>query len=323
MVLHPSLMKASKALFTTTLITGTLITLSSPSWFRAWIGLEINLLRFIPLLIQTSPQSTERAIKYFFIQAIGSIIIMFIIITPILIQSNTILLCALAIKLGAAPFHFWLPHAIKGLSWINAATLLSWQKIAPLSLMTFTKNSPAILILIIARALIGAWGGINELRIKPLLAYSSINHIAWLTTLSMTSITTTAFYLITYTALIFTIFRILHKTNHMAQIWASPRNSLTTILSLTILSLGGLPPLTGFLPKWIALNQIITFSKPVAIILVISSTFLLYYYLRITWISLAQSKTTHIHSPTITRKTWIPIIISTASLPLISAWILF
>nr|YP_009654172.1 NADH dehydrogenase subunit 2 [Cypridina dentata]QCG82512.1 NADH dehydrogenase subunit 2 [Cypridina dentata] len=316
-------MKASKALFTTTLITGTLMTLSSPSWFSAWMGLEINLLSFIPLLMQTSPQSTESAMKYFFIQAMGSMIIMFMIITPMLMQSNTMLMCALAIKLGAAPFHFWLPHAIKGLSWVNAATLLSWQKMAPLSLMTFTKNSPAMLILIMASALMGAWGGINELRIKPLLAYSSMNHIAWLTTLSMTSMTTTAFYLMTYTTLMFTMFSILHKTNHMAQMWATPRNSLTTMLSLTILSLGGLPPLTGFLPKWMALNQIITFSKPIAIMLVISSTFLLYYYLRITWISLAQSKTTHIHSPTITSKTWIPIIISTASLPVMSAWILF
>nr|BCO38846.1 NADH dehydrogenase subunit 2 [Vargula hilgendorfii] len=316
-------MKASKALFTLTLMTGTVITVSSPSWFSAWMGLEMNLLSFIPLLMQTSPQSTESAIKYFFMQAIGSMIIMFLIMTPMLISSNTLLLCALAIKLGAAPFHFWLPHTIKGTSWLNSATLLSWQKIAPLSLMTFTKNSPAVLVLITASAIVGAWGGINELRIKPLLAYSSINHMAWLCTLSMTSITTTAFYLAIYTALIFTMFSTLHKTNHMSQIWSNSRTSLPTMLSLTILSLGGLPPLTGFLPKWMALNQIMIFSKPMAMILVLSSTFLLYYYLRLTWASLTQSKTTHLHAPATTSKTWLPIIVSTASLPLITAWILF
>nr|BCO38794.1 NADH dehydrogenase subunit 2 [Vargula hilgendorfii] len=315
-------MKASKALFTLTLMTGTMITVSSPSWFSAWMGLEMNLLSFIPLLMQ-SPQSTESAIKYFFMQAIGSMIIMFLIMTPMLISSNTLLLCALAIKLGAAPFHFWLPHAIKGTSWLNSATLLSWQKIAPLSLMTFTKNSPIMLVLITASAIAGAWGGINELRIKPLLAYSSINHMAWLCTLSMTSMTTAAFYLTIYTVLIFTMFSILHKTNHMSQIWSNSRTSLSTMLSLTILSLGGLPPLTGFLPKWIALNQIMIFSKPMAMVLVLSSTFLLYYYLRLTWVSLTQTKTTHIHAPTTNSKTWLPIIVSTASLPLITAWILF
>nr|YP_009512673.1 NADH dehydrogenase subunit 2 [Vargula tsujii]AXJ93378.1 NADH dehydrogenase subunit 2 [Vargula tsujii] len=316
-------MKASKALFTITLITGTLITMSSPSWFSAWMGLEINLLSFIPLLMHSTPQATESAMKYFFIQAMGSIMMMFTIITPILIQSNTMLLSALALKLGAAPFHFWLPHAAKGTSWFNTATLLSWQKIAPLSLMTFTKNSPAIVIIIIASAIMGAWGGINELRMKPLLAYSSINHIAWLCTLTVTSTTVTAFYLITYMILMYTMFSLLHKTSHLSQMWSTSRSSLSTIISLTMLSLGGLPPLTGFLPKWIALNQIITFSKPIAIILVLSSVFLIYYYLRMTWMSLTQSKTTHIYTPTTTSKTWTPMLVSTAALPLIMTWMLF
>lgn len=68
----------SKLIFITTLIVGSLITISSSSWLGIWIGLEINLLSFIPLIIDKKNLFTnESTIKYFLVQVFGSLIFLF------------------------------------------------------------------------------------------------------------------------------------------------------------------------------------------------------------------------------------------------------
>jgi NADH-ubiquinone oxidoreductase chain 2 len=114
MLIHPT-----RLLFYITLIIGTLISISSTSWLGAWLGLEINLLSFIPLMADKHNQfSTEAALKYFLTQALASAILLFAVICigltihltfsrilntdplPIILSSTLIL------KIGAAPFHF-------------------------------------------------------------------------------------------------------------------------------------------------------------------------------------------------------------------------
>jgi NADH-ubiquinone oxidoreductase chain 2 len=73
------------------------------------MGLELNLLSFIPLISSKNNQySSEAALKYFLIQALGSSII---IISASFIMSSselatTLFTVALLLKAGAAPFHF-------------------------------------------------------------------------------------------------------------------------------------------------------------------------------------------------------------------------
>ena len=51
---------------------GRMIRLSSRDWLGVWFGLEVNLLGFVPLVVQgIGNQSVERAIKYFVVQALG------------------------------------------------------------------------------------------------------------------------------------------------------------------------------------------------------------------------------------------------------------
>jgi len=61
--------------------------------------------------------------------------------------------------------------------------LITIQKIAPLSLLSYTLYSndlPIIPAAIISSALVGAIGGINQTFLRKIIAYSSINHIAWI-----------------------------------------------------------------------------------------------------------------------------------------------
>lgn len=84
---------------------------SSPSLLTSWVGLELNTLSFVPLILTVKGKlERESAIKYFLTQALASVILLIGgILTDLqpLVSNipNIIVLCALLIKLGAAPFH--------------------------------------------------------------------------------------------------------------------------------------------------------------------------------------------------------------------------
>ena len=281
----------------TILIIRTIFTIISPNWLIAWIILEINMLRFIPLIIATkSNQETEASIKYFLSQALGSILILLgisIIYQPIIQNLPTwTIITAIFIKLGIAPCHFWYPSVIASLSWINCLTLSTWQKLAPLSLLIITtyKTQSRIILAITAsiNALVGGIIGINQTHLRPLLAYSSIGHIGWIT--SILYINKSSFciiYFIIYSLIVIPIFLMINIINsktiktiyNMFKI-----NTITAIIiAICLLSLAGIPPLTGFIPKLIIIFKLIETNYVILIFLLIGAYINLYYYLNITF----------------------------------------
>nr|QOL00751.1 NADH dehydrogenase subunit 2 [Teleogryllus infernalis] len=103
----------SKMLFMMMLILGTMISISSNSWPATWMGLEINLLAFIPLMSSKSNMmSTEAAMKYFIIQAMASsMLLTFIMQFYFVFHKCKILLTSLnfyhpMLKLGQHPFMY-------------------------------------------------------------------------------------------------------------------------------------------------------------------------------------------------------------------------
>jgi len=283
------------------LLSSTLIVVSSPSWFLAWIGLEINLIAFIPLLASQNKLAAETTLKYFFIQASASALIFFFSAHNFYYSAITSLFTlrlfpcvgitlALLLKLGAAPLHFWFPAIIEGLTWFTATLLLTWQKIAPFMLLwALTKLVPSILVLFaLISALVGALGGISQLLIRKLIAYSSITHIGWMLYSLLLSKLVFIIYFFIYCLLTLTILIVFKstKTFHLTQLF-TPQTPLIlepSILCLNFLSLGGLPPFLGFLPKWVVLKARTTYSMLIlALILVLCSVIALYYYLRLSY----------------------------------------
>lgn len=174
--------------FFSTLVFGTFISISSCNWLYVWMGLEINLISFIPLIMSSGVDiETERRLKYFLIQALGSGILLF----GSLVEMNypnsmipdwlgvCILVMSLMVKLGMAPFHFWLPHVMGGIRWISCLILSVWQKIGPLFVLSsfFFRSRYYVYLSSCLGALIGGVGGMNQRQIRVLLAYSSIGHI--------------------------------------------------------------------------------------------------------------------------------------------------
>nr|WPW51659.1 NADH dehydrogenase subunit 2 [Mus musculus domesticus]WPW51867.1 NADH dehydrogenase subunit 2 [Mus musculus domesticus] len=259
-----------------TIFLGPVITMSSTNLMLMWVGLEFSLLAIIPMLInKKNPRSTEAATKYFVTQATASMIILLAIVLNYkqlgtwMFQQQTnglilnMTLMALSMKLGLAPFHFWLPEVTQGIPLHMGLILLTWQKIAPLSILIQIYpllNSTIILMLAITSIFMGAWGGLNQTQMRKIMAYSSIAHMGWMLAILPYNPSLTLLNLMIYIILTAPMFMALMLNNSMtinsiSLLW-NKTPAMLTMISLMLLSLGGLPPLTGFLPKWVIITEL-------------------------------------------------------------------
>nr|UYA97091.1 NADH dehydrogenase subunit 2 [Furcilarnaca wufengensis] len=290
----------AQCLFISTLIGGSLISISANSWFSAWMGLEINLLSFIPLM--SNPKNTlsnEAALKYFLVQALASITFLFtttfmqMYTLPLMNNLFTMLtISTLLMKMGAAPFHFWFPGIMEGLNWKNCFILMTWQKIAPLLLLSYlVKMNLFTLLIVILSIIVGSLGGLNQTSLRKLLAYSSINHLGWMIAAMFCGENLWELYFLTYSLLTLTLiymFSIL-SVFHFNQNFMAINNSqpLKLFLFLTLLSLGGLPPFLGFLPKWIVIQSLISLNLYfICFIMILMTLITLFYYIRLSFTAL-------------------------------------
>nr|AII41644.1 NADH dehydrogenase subunit 2 [Allopsontus sp. 1 JZ-2014] len=301
-------------LFFMILISSTLVSVSSTSWFGAWLGLEINLLSFIPILSNDMNQrSSEASLKYFLTQALGSITLISGVIMlfyspmdPWPFQETAILSLmssALLLKMGAAPFHFWFPVVMEGLTWMNGIILMTWQKLGPLALLSYnvSKTWSLIIASTILSSMVGALGGLNQSLLRKVMAFSSINHMGWIMAAMTCGEMLWLCYFIFYILLSSTIGLMFSSLNifHINQIYDSFKTgkNIKLMLSFSFLSLGGLPPFTGFIPKWLVIqNLMINKMYMITLILIFMALLTLYYYSRIIYsglTSLSFSKTWH------------------------------
>nr|BCD33910.1 NADH dehydrogenase subunit 2 [Indochinamon kimboiense] len=279
--------------FFISLISGVLISISSPSWFSAWVGLELNMLSFIPLItIKMNSYLSESALKYFLIQALGSAL--FIMSSCMFLSffqlSPSLLLASLLLKLGGAPFHFWFPQVMSGLTWFQVMILMTLQKIGPMVLISYLSIYENLIKIIyfsaILSAIAGALGGLNMMNLRKMMAFSSINHMSWMLMSIVISDMFWILYFFFYSAIslsiitLFNMFQSFTMSDLMksSQI-SSPTNSL--LISLNLFSLGGLPPFTGFIPKWMLTQLLIDNNLLIPLIFLFSSALItLYFYLR-------------------------------------------
>nr|AQP28878.1 NADH dehydrogenase subunit 2 [Hospitalitermes hospitalis] len=293
---------STKILLLTTLTGGMLMSVSSNSWLGAWMGLEINLMSFIPLMSNVKNMyNTEASLKYFIVQVLASATLLFMVVMKTLteelftLESSTytsMIICTpLLLKSGAAPLHWWFPGVMEGLSWENCALLMTIQKAAPLMLMSYLIEINAFtLSIILLSTMVGSIGGLNQTSMRKILTYSSINHTGWMLIALTTSETLWMMYFIIYSTLVLTVVSAikLSGTSFINQTMLTNKEvTLMKFMMFTsLLSLGGLPPFLGFLPKWIVIQAMITNSMaPLATIVVVTSLITLYYYLKISYSS--------------------------------------
>nr|AFP16872.1 NADH dehydrogenase subunit 2 [Phalacridae sp. BMNH 840198] len=307
--------KYYKILFLNSMILGSLIAISSYSWLSMWFGLEINLLSIIPLFNSVKNYfPAEAALKYFITQSMASTIILFSILNLFnqmeMLTINTLtnqmmLNSAILTKMGAAPFHFWFPEIMEGLNWSNNLILLTWQKLAPFIIISYNITfSSFFLFIILNSTFIGGIMGMNQISLRKILTFSSINHIGWMLSSMIISNSLWFMYFLIYTLISIIIILNFKKINsffiYQLFNFSNQNKNINLLFLLTFFSLGGLPPFLGFLPKWISVNGLISMNLYLLTFLIIVMTLItLFYYLRITF-----SAITMISDETILKKSW-------------------
>nr|AAL88801.1 NADH dehydrogenase subunit 2 [Estrilda astrild] len=294
----------AKLVFITSLLLGTTITISSNHWIMAWAGLEINTLAVLPLISKSHhPRAIEAATKYFLVQAAASALVLFSSMTNAWYTgqwditqmthptSCLILTSAIAMKLGLVPFHFWFPEVLQGSPLTTGLILSTAMKLPPMSLLFMTSSSlnPTLLTtMAILSAALGGWMGLNQTQTRKILAFSSISHLGWMAIIIVYNpkLTLLNFYL--YALMTAAVFLTLNsikalKLSTLMTAWTKTP-ALSTMLLLTLLSLAGLPPLTGFLPKWLIIQELTKQDMaPTATIISLLSLLGLFFYLRLAY----------------------------------------
>nr|ABY48668.1 NADH dehydrogenase subunit 2 [Xantusia henshawi] len=293
-----------QSIILSSLATGTIITMTSHSWIMAWVGLEINTLAILPIISKKHhPRATEAMTKYFLTQAAASAMILFAstlnawysgqwsMMQLTTEPSSTMLTMALAMKMGLAPVHLWLPEVLQGSTIMTAMVLTTWQKLAPMTILIMIhQNLPTMILMTMGliSSLWGGWAGLNQTQLRKILAYSSTAHLGWMYIAISMKEKITMLTLLIYILLTTTIFMLMNTSHSktmkdLSTTWTlSP--TLTTMTLLTLLSLGGLPPLTGFLPKLLILQELIIYHlTPITIPLAFSTLLSLFFYLRLSY----------------------------------------
>nr|ADR79047.1 NADH dehydrogenase subunit 2 [Erythrogenys gravivox odica] len=307
----------AKLVFTSSLLLGTTITISSNHWITAWAGLEINTLAILPLIAKSHhPRAIEAATKYFLTQATASTLLLFSAtmnawhtgqwdITQLTHPASCLILTsAIAMKLGLAPFHFWLPEVLQGSPLITALLLSTVMKFPPITLLFMTSPSlnPTLLTyMAILSVALGGWMGLNQTQIRKILAFSSISHLGWMAIIVSYNpkLTLANFYLYammtTATFLTLNTIKTLKLPTLMTTWTKTP--ALSAMLFLTLLSLAGLPPFTGFLPKWLIIQELTKQDMALAATTIsLLSLLSLFFYLRLAYcatITLPPHTTNH------------------------------
>nr|YP_009643454.1 NADH dehydrogenase subunit 2 [Euscopus rufipes]APO08884.1 NADH dehydrogenase subunit 2 [Euscopus rufipes] len=283
-------MNLNKMMFMSVLVISTLITMSSNNWLGMWMGMEINLMSFIPFIKSKNNKKNSQGIMiYFLTQSISSIIMLFSIISNKFIFymqyeeiSTTMLMISLMIKLASAPFHMWLPEMMTNLKWMNCFFLMTWQKMAPLTLLS-SNNNNLIFSFISLSTIIGAIGGLNNTSLRKILAYSSINHLSWMMMLlKMSKIW--YMYMFLYSTILLMILLLFNMKNiyfiNQITIYKLTMTEKLTISSL-MMSLGGMPPFLGFVPKFMVIQNMINAKTwLIMLLMVMMSLITLFYYMR-------------------------------------------
>nr|UBA17455.1 NADH dehydrogenase subunit 2 [Phryganistria guangxiensis] len=289
--------KSTNLLLMLMLILSVPISISSNSWFMVWMGMEINMMAFLPMIMDHKGlMAKESALTYFMVQTIASMLMLMSIIMMMInfnmlnyIPSNTgetLMLSALMMKSGISPFHFWMPKLMEGMNWIKCMILMTWQKITPLMMMSnIIKMNYWALTAMILSVVVGAIGGLNQTSLRKLMAYSSISNNGWMMAAILISENMWLMYFSFYSIMTIIMSMTMHfyKNYHINQLISMNETVLKKFfLMMNMLSISGLPPMMGFLPKWLVIQSNLMLNEITLMSIMIMVTLItIYYYLRI------------------------------------------
>nr|YP_011036615.1 NADH dehydrogenase subunit 2 [Aphrodes bicincta]WRK21219.1 NADH dehydrogenase subunit 2 [Aphrodes bicincta] len=277
-------------LFLNTMTLGVMVSLSSNNWMMIWSGMEISMMSFIPLISTKMILSNESSMKYFIVQSISSSIMMLGVMMMMMnfgLMFKSILVISLIIKTGMFPFQNWVMTIIEGMSYMSLFLLFSLLKIAPITLLSYL--NPNLEFFSLINLLAGGILGLNQTSIRKMIAYSSVFNMSFMLA-STKSLSVWFTYFVIYSFMLFVIMFSFSKLNinFINQIIINELNMNSSIqLWVNMLSLGGMPPMLGFLSKMLVLQLMMNFNEFIlATAMVFLSLMITFFYVRLTYLSM-------------------------------------
>nr|YP_009040869.1 NADH dehydrogenase subunit 2 [Telamonia vlijmi]AIB04190.1 NADH dehydrogenase subunit 2 [Telamonia vlijmi] len=256
-----------------------LLVISSEDWFLIWVGLEINMMTFLIMVYRRwSMKVIEVCMKYFFIQSLGSAFLIGILYLGWSMVGGLSFMI-LSYKIGAGPFFYWFPNMCSGLDWGSCFMLMLFQKMLPLCLIFMFVHWVMWIVMLIS-LMVGIMGSFNQNNVKELLGYSSIHHLGWILIISISKNLMWFIYLIVYGMVMLGVLINFYK-NKIVNFFMMYKCKNKMWLIVGMLSMAGMPPLLGFLLKWMALINIMNLGLLYVMVLIMVSLVMLYVYMQI------------------------------------------
>nr|YP_009651563.1 NADH dehydrogenase subunit 2 [Amphiura digitula]QDA81587.1 NADH dehydrogenase subunit 2 [Amphiura digitula]QHT54245.1 NADH dehydrogenase subunit 2 [Amphiura digitula] len=280
------------------------VILSFSNWFLVWAVIELITILLISLVSQDlSPRSVEGLSKYFIINAVASVLIIGGVVARYLLfgESNLVgdyvglplvfVLLGLFIKLAVFPNPYWFVDVVSGFNMLRSFYIIIVSKIVPVYLYIILVNNSHSYALTLVGAisiLVGSISGVSQNSIRKIVAYSSISHFGWLVIgLPWLTLEGCFFVFVCYFVMLIPILWVggyynIDDLNSINRVYHQPGVIILVILSL--LSLGGLPPLIGFMYKWFIFLGLLSGGQYLVCgYLIVMSIISLFYYLRISY----------------------------------------
>jgi len=225
--------------------------------------------------------------------------------TPMQLMAVGLLFVGFAFKVAAVPFHMWTPDAYEGAppsvtgfmsTGVKAAAFAAFVRVFLSAFAPMRGDWSAILWIVAASTMVlGTVVGVAQSNVKRMLAYSSIAHGGYILValLSGNDVGKGAvlFYLLTYAVTNLGAFGVIallesaerpgDRVSDYAGLW-NERPGLAALMTIFLLSLGGFPPMAGFIAKWYVFTAAMKAGYPgLAIIGVLTSVVSVFFYLRV------------------------------------------
>ena len=310
---------------------GMMVMISASHFLSMYIGLELMSLSLYAMvaLQRDSAIATEAAMKYFILGALASGLLLYGmsmlygatgtldvaavsaainhgVANPALLTFGLVFVVAgLAFKLGAVPFHMWVPDVYHGAPTAVVMLIGSAPKLAAFAFVMrmladglqplMSHWSMMLIILAVMSMAVGNISAIAQTNFKRMLAYSSIAHIGFflLGVLSggIDGYGAAMFYIVIYVLMslgAFGMIMMLSRQGYEADTLDAFKGLnqrspwLAFMMLLLMFSMAGVPPTVGFYAKFSVLQSIVSTGHiELAIIAVLFSLIGAYYYLRI------------------------------------------
>nr|YP_009907543.1 NADH dehydrogenase subunit 2 [Bothrogonia yunana]QLI54100.1 NADH dehydrogenase subunit 2 [Bothrogonia yunana] len=286
------MMNSTLFLFFNTMVLGVMVSISTNNFIMIWSGLELSLMSFIPLMSNSNLLSSESMMKYFIVQSMSSsIMISGLVLMGInTMQSEYMIVSSVMMKIGMAPFHNWMLTVIEGITYEMMLIMFTMMKVPPLMMISYMNVTLYLPIMI--SLIVGAIWGINQNSLRKMLGYSSIYNMAYMCScIKMVSVW--SMFMINYAIVVTSVIMVFLKMNvfYFNQMMVNSfKKSMNISIWLLMLSLGGVPPMMGFLGKLMVLEYLISINQfLLTAMMIISSLPVMFYYMRCSFMSMTMS----------------------------------